>query len=1091
MAYALVDGKVRVVANNGSVPRLRLATKQSKEEDQLNNLVAIAEKRGLTQYTPKPAKEGIFKRVIEGLNLVNPTGALNRYLKGEESFFKAYVQDIGQRAMTALTGKKYERVIGGGSELVETLGVENKIAKFGLGFAADVLLDPSTYFGGSAIRYGVKGVKKIVGGGINIAEKVAPKTIGALKVVGEGAKDALGKAFVRGYKSSPGLEARVTDTLAEINNTRKAIYGKAEFRTGILSESQKVSAGKALIAKRKEIFKAEQDTANTLIETYNKSFNANIKDVSTVKRILPKLEQRAARETSRIQKAINYLQRDITKAETSDLQALIKELRLELGPQSRKVVSGVATEPREVEAFLKSTINLQRRELQEIIGALEARLKYGSRVELSALPKAVTETWSQKITRLNKKMLDIQNITVEKQRLLQGILDARKIARAKVDKAPMIIRRDLSKFQRRVVDNLLKSGKPIPQMFRDLAQEGVIQGELSVAKKTGQRLVKEGKLAEETIPEVYFPFIAVDPAKLEKTLRGTQRFGVGGEEYLKEFKNLLKEDDLVQDITKAYGTRRADVIKDVLIEKELRSIVQKFGKQFDNPTQALAEGFVPITRKGISSNIGDVIGYVSKYDAELLGAFTGRAEFATLDLIAKRTGFDAVTSLFKRSVTGLFAPFHVRNWVSGLIQNYEVFGPRALSPKMIANGMRVSRKIAKYSEDLGKGLIKPSKATIRLGGVEYVFDDLVKAIGNRFYGGSFIADISDATQALASQGKLISKASLKKTIKTLGLGQEGIPFRMARKAGEFIETSQKASGVLTALDQGKTLEQALELAKQAGFDYRALTAFESKIMRRIIPFYAFSRFNIALQIKTLLNNPQRVNNIVKVFKNLGEPTSQEEQESLPEYLLNGFGIKVGTDDNGNPQYISSFGTPIEAFFDLLNKNPILKTLSNMNPILKTPIELGIGKDSFRQRDLKEVYNAAEYSKAPQIIKELLQIEAVEKVKYVDGKPTDETYVQYVANPERLLIARGLFTSRGATYLDQVFDGDLQGLAKTLKLTTGLKPVSVDLDYYSYLKVKEQERDLEDVLLRYDAIKEFRTTYEKDKKKKSTGLLIGQ
>jgi hypothetical protein len=156
---------------------------------------------------------------------------------------------------------------------------------------------------------------------------------------------------------------------------------------------------------------------------------------------------------------------------------------------------------------------------------------------------------------------------------------------------------------------------------------------------------------------------------------------------------------------------------------------------------------------------------------------------------------------------------------------------------------------------------------------------------------------------------------------------------------------------------------------------------------------------------------------------------------------------------------------------------ILKVLSNMNPLLKTPIELGIGKDSFRNRDLKDVYTAKEYSAAPQFIKDLLQIKPVSKDKYVNGKKTGEKYNVYVANPTRLLIARSLFTSRGATYLDQVFDGDVKGFAKAVQLTTGVKPVSVDVEYTKYLKDLTTQRALEDMLTRYGKLKQFTKYYE--------------
>jgi hypothetical protein len=155
----------------------------------------------------------------------------------------------------------------------------------------------------------------------------------------------------------------------------------------------------------------------------------------------------------------------------------------------------------------------------------------------------------------------------------------------------------------------------------------------------------------------------------------------------------------------------------------------------------------------------------------------------------------------------------------------------------------------------------------------------------------------------------------------------------------------------------------------------------------------------------------------------------------------------------------------------------------MNPLLKSPIEIGIGKDSFRQRDLKDVYDANEYKLAPQIIKDLLEIKAVEKdilKKGGDGKLRKVgTRIQYVADPVKLLIARSLFTSRGVSYLDQVFGGDMEGFVKALKLTTGIKPIQQDLEVNRSIQETNKKRELEDLLTQKGGLNKFQTVYEKN------------
>jgi hypothetical protein len=564
--------------------------------------------------------------------------------------------------------------------------------------------------------------------------------------------------------------------------------------------------------------------------------------------------------------------------------------------------------------------------------------------------------------------------------------------------------------------------------------------------------------------EIYFPGLKNDTVK--KFFEGTKQLRVGSEGYLKQFKNLLTDDQLIRNPAEAFARREFDIVKDSIIRSQIDNIVRDVGKPltaFKTEEEAARAGFKVIKEKGI---FGKTVGYLNEVDKKFIDNLIS-PEFTTIDAIAKATGFDAVTSLFKRSVTGLFAPFHIRNYVSGNIQNFEVLGVGALNPKNIASGQKVAWKLATGDQSLFKG----------------EFGKAFKAFGNRFgTSSSYIADIGDATRGMGiTPGKILSKESLKETLKTAGLGQQAIPFRTARAIGNYIETQQKATAFITALGQGNNTEKALTLAARAGFDYRALTGFESKILRRIIPFYSFMRKNVELQLRTLGENPQRINQVLKVIGNLGEKPSAEEKASLPDYLKNSLGIKISDTPEGLKQYISSFGTPIEAFTNLLNQNPVLQMLSQTNPLLKAPIEIGIGKDSFRQRDLKDVYDAREYKAAPQIIKDLLNIHEVQKDVLEKNRAGKLVKVgertQYVADPVKLLIARSLFTSRGVTYLDQMFGGDITGLAKALKLTTGIKPQQIDIEMQKAIKEKEKRTQLEDLLLKTGDVKQFKSLYQ--------------
>ncbi|MCR4307369.1 MAG: hypothetical protein NUV80_02325, partial [Candidatus Berkelbacteria bacterium] len=336
-------------------------------------------------------------------------------------------------------------------------------------------------------------------------------------------------------------------------------------------------------------------------------------------------------------------------------------------------------------------------------------------------------------------------------------------------------------------------------------------------------------------------------------------------------------------------------------------------------------------------------------------------------------------------------------------------------------------------------------------------------------------------EALQGWGKsFISFKGKKNPIEGL-IGQDALHFKAAKAIGAWVEMQQKSKLVIGALTKGMSMDEALDIAAKGGFDYRALTQFESKVMRRIIPFYSFNRKNVELQLKVLGENPQRINQIIRSIENVQNlwetNLTPKEKENLPAYLKEYLSVPVGRTGQGVPQFVRSFGTPIEAFTELVKfqaegkstlERTFLGMLSKVNPYIKVPIELGTGKDSFRQRDIKEVYTAPEYEKAPQFIKDYLQLKTVVKKDFATGMPR----TTFVADPERLLIVRSLFTSRGFTYFNNVFNGDVEGFLKIMDLTSGIRVAEVDVERQAGFNERRKIEELGDLLRRNGVLSEF-------------------
>lgn len=954
-------------------------------------------------------KLSFLQRLGKGLGAFNPAEAiLTGAEKGAGAGILQYGKGIAQGIGSAITGTDYEEQRRYFSDVAEKLGVENSIAKFGIGFAGDVLLDPTTYFGGAIVKgLGIttKGVGGIALKGIG---KVAPETEAGLRIAGTGLQEALGRAFQFGFKSTKGAKEDVLTFLSKVQRAKLGLASSNLDRlgTGVLTTAQREELALKMIAGKRAEFVARNATAEQF----------------------------------------QIIGKDIPEELAQQIQefSILKE----------SIINNPARKLRKYE-------NKKTGELPEVLGGIHggvgAKSKFGIRGD-----DIVSELGFE-----DSEMARTAYLLYKKQ------VDKLKQLSGEIKKGKNYFKDE------KMLDKLLSVGsaEDIKMGAGQIARlEALEETTPEVAKIIEAQIVRSKKFAEgitENPYETYFPFIKKD--KLQKFLSESRGIKVGSEGYRKQFKNLLTNENMELDPAKAFFTRESQIVSDAMTKNFLSGFVKRYGKgldEFKNADEALKAGYSVIKEKGI---FGKEVGYLNKFDTNLIRDSIS-PEFQTVNMLAKASGFDVITALFKRSVTGLFAPFHIRNYVSGHIQNFETLGIDVFNPKNINIGQKIAYLMGKNE--------KIPESAIELGGKIQKFSDIMKPFVDRFSGDTFYN--ADFDFALKSGGKLkqvaglFSKQRAKETIKTAGLGQEAIPFKVGRAVGQFIEHQQKAVAYVTALGQGKSVKEALRLAEAAGFDYRALTRFESQIMRRIVPFYSFARKNIELQLKTLGENPQRINQILRFFGNIGEPLSDEEKKFLPAFIRESIGVKLQDTPEGLKQYVSSFGTPIEAFTQLFGSNPILRAISMMNPILKAPIEIGIGKDSFRQRDLKDVYQANEYKMAPQIIKDLLDIKEVQKdilKKNAQGKLVKiGERTQYQADPVRLLIARSLFTSRGVSYLDQVFGNDLQGLVKVLKTTTGIKPQQIDIEAQKAFKEKEQRRALEDVLTKAGKGRVFQKFY---------------
>jgi len=111
-----------------------------------------------------------------------------------------------------------------------------------------------------------------------------------------------------------------------------------------------------------------------------------------------------------------------------------------------------------------------------------------------------------------------------------------------------------------------------------------------------------------------------------------------------------------------------------------------------------------------------------------------------------------------------------------------------------------------------------------------------------------------------------------------------------RKTGEFFENNARSAFLLDrrtallrkGLDDVTATRQAIAETNKYLFDYLSgLTPFETNVMRRAFPFYTWARFNIPLQFRSIITQPNKVAVVAKVNRFANDGTDFREGDQQP------------------------------------------------------------------------------------------------------------------------------------------------------------------------------------------------------------------
>ena len=523
-----------------------------------------------------------------------------------------------------------------------------------------------------------------------------------------------------------------------------------------------------------------------------------------------------------------------------------------------------------------------------------------------------------------------------------------------------------------------------------------------------------------------------------------------------------------------------------------RYFTRDVARSFGVPASEARSGMRPIASAGLKVGDTDISGFFTSAKGEELvfdpivaesveGMVKTFNEDATSQFLKH---YDTLQNYFKASVTSIWPAFHGRNAISNVFQMFSMLGSEVFNPaahikvasiikgeldfkKMqtaLDTGKVTGKEFADYMQQSAfkdKTGYNWSRAELR----SVIMDNMI-AFHPRNLGQ--VDQVAVSGQDMAALNKRLFPESkfdkmYQSKLKYVNpLSTENLAFKAGFTVGQNIEDYSRLLTFMGYLRETGDVQQAAKMTKEVLFDYTNLSEFERKFLRRIFPFYTYSRKNIELQVKTLFRHPARVAGTIRSVYTLGDVMgndrlTEEEKKMLPDWMKDGHNA-VMSRDNNHVTVLSSLGIPIDQALGNLDPHTLLGMTT---PLIKFPVEKMSGYSFFHGKPISEVTNAAAFASAPEFLKDYVGFSEVQGT----NKATGEKFTYYTAlRPDRMHTILNLPpTSRTWSYLRSMQDTDLTTQAKWMGFLIGVKPESFDMDVESARREKENQKEMEELL----------------------------
>lgn len=323
--------------------------------------------------------------------------------------------------------------------------------------------------------------------------------------------------------------------------------------------------------------------------------------------------------------------------------------------------------------------------------------------------------------------------------------------------------------------------------------------------------------------------------------------------------------------------------------------------------------------------------FIDESVAELAGILNKDIKMKPIvDMLNKFNNF------FKRNST-LTPGFHLRN-ISGNTTNMILSGvPAHKIPGLYTKADKLVKSdyIMNLYEKSAKGSLTAAETAD--------FKIIKKFLEGGFSEtGKEVYDLGEAfIKATTDNG---SKKSFKKALdKIFELNVKGNEWVDARNRMALLSYADKNPGYIRKLGA----KDSIDAVKQVLFDPKNLSPFEQKYMKKIIPFYTFTKQNLVFQANNLIANTSKYK---RLFKTFNETYDTVGEENYRQYQKENFEIPLFMGDEGLTTIKANL--PVSDLGEYMS-DPIGRLVSSTTPLIKTPFELASGVDTFTGQDISD------------------------------------------------------------------------------------------------------------------------------------------